>query len=182
MGIASEFREFIARGNVVDLAVGVIIGGAFGAITKSLVDQVVMPPVGLLLGGVDFSALQIVLRPDDPATEAVELVSIQYGAFINTIVQFLIIAFAVFLLVKGVNALRRAEAAAPEPAAPPAPTPSESLLMEIRDLLKAPPAARAAPAQTVAPKAVAVPKATAPKAAAAKAPARKPAARKPRAG
>jgi large conductance mechanosensitive channel len=134
MSIGSEFREFIMRGNVVDLAVGVIIGGAFGAITKSLVDQVIMPPIGLLLGGVDFSKLQLILKPDDPATEAVEAVAIQYGAFINTLIQFVIVAFVVFMLVKGVNALRRAPAAAPE--APPAPTPSEALLGEIRDLLK----------------------------------------------
>jgi large conductance mechanosensitive channel len=173
MSIASEFREFIARGNVIDLAVGVIIGGAFGAITKSLVDQVVMPPIGLLLGGVDFSSLQVVLKPDDPATEAVETVAIQYGAFINTIIQFLIIAFVVFLLVKGVNALRRQQAAEPAPEAPPAPTPQEALLGEIRDLLKAQAVAAPAPA----------PKAAAPKAAAAKPPtARKPAARKPKAG
>ena len=171
MSIASEFREFIARGNVVDLAVGVIIGGAFGAITKSLVDQVVMPPVGLLLGGVDFSTLQIVLKPDDPATEAVETVAIQYGAFINTIIQFLIIAFVVFLLVKGVNALRRQAADAPEPAAPPAPTPSEALLVEIRDLLKV----QAAPPAPVARLAVAK---AAPKTAAKTPAAKKPAARK----
>lgn len=185
MSIGSEFREFIARGNVVDLAVGVIIGGAFGAITKSLVDQVIMPPIGLMLGGVDFSKLQIVLKPDDPATEAVEKVAIQYGAFLNTIIQFLIIAFVVFLLVKGVNALRRKEEAAPEPAAPPAPTPSEALLSEIRDLLKTPPAAPAPVKATAAPKAApakAAPKTTAAKATAAKAPAaRKPAAaRKPK--
>jgi len=131
MSIGSEFREFIMRGNVVDLAVGVIIGGAFGAITKSLVDQVIMPPIGLLLGGVDFSKLQVILKPDDPATEAVETVAIQYGAFINTVIQFLIVAFVVFMLVKGVNALRRGTAGAA-----PAPTPSEALLGEIRDLLK----------------------------------------------
>ena len=137
MSIGSEFREFIARGNVVDLAVGVIIGGAFGAITTSLVDQVIMPPIGLLLSGVDFSSLQVVLKPDDPATKAVETVAIQYGAFINTIIKFLIIAFVVFMLVKGVNALRRQQAAEEAaPAAPPAPTPSEALLTEIRDLLK----------------------------------------------
>jgi len=137
MSIGSEFREFIARGNVVDLAVGVIIGGAFGAITTSLVDQVIMPPIGLLLSGVDFSSLQVVLKPDDPATKAVETVAIQYGAFINTIIKFLIVAFVVFMLVKGVNALRRQQAAEEAaPAAPPAPTPSEALLTEIRDLLK----------------------------------------------
>jgi len=135
MGMFSEFREFIARGNVVDLAVGVIIGGAFGAITKSLVDQVVMPPIGLVTGGLDFSKLAIVLKPDDPATPTSELVAIQYGAFLNTVIQFLIIAWVVFLLVKGVNALRRQEAETPS--APPAPTKEETLLTEIRDLLKA---------------------------------------------
>lgn len=134
MGVMSEFREFIARGNVVDLAVGVIIGAAFNSIVKSLVDDVVMPPIGLATGGLDFAKLAIVLRPDDPATAASELVTINYGAFINTLIQFLIVAWVVFLLVKGVNSLRRAEAASPE--APSAPTPSETLLTEIRDLLK----------------------------------------------
>ncbi|NJC41135.1 large conductance mechanosensitive channel [Brevundimonas alba] len=136
MGLLTEFKEFAARGNVVDLAVGVIIGASFGKIVTSLVDQVIMPPVGLLLGSVDFSRLQWVLKPEDPATEAVEKVAIQYGAFINTLIQFLIVAFVVFLLVKGINRLRRAEAAAPE-AAPAAPTPTEALLAEIRDELKA---------------------------------------------
>jgi large conductance mechanosensitive channel len=132
--MASEFKEFIARGNVVDLAVGVIIGGAFGKIVTSLVDQVIMPPIGLALGGIDFSSLKIVLKPDDPATKAVEEVAIQYGAFINTLIQFLIVAFVIFLMVKAINSLRRKEAEAP--AAPPAPTVTESLLMEIRDSLK----------------------------------------------
>ena len=126
-----EFRDFIARGNVVDLAVGVIIGGAFGAIVKSLVDQIVMPPIGILTGGVDFSALKWVLKP--AAGKAAE-VAIGYGAFINTIIQFLIIAAAIFLMVKAINSLRREEAAAP--AEPAAPTTSEALLTEIRDLLK----------------------------------------------
>jgi large conductance mechanosensitive channel len=129
-----EFREFIARGNVVDLAVGVIIGGAFGAIVKSLVDQIIMPPIGLITGGVDFSSLKIVLKAADPAKKAAE-VAISYGAFINTLIDFLIIAFVIFLLVKGVNSLKREEAA--DPAAPAAPTPTETLLTEIRDLLKA---------------------------------------------
>ena len=134
MSIVSEFREFIAKGNVIDLAVGVIIGGAFGKIVTSIVDQVIMPPIGLMLGGLDFSKLQWVLRPDDAATPASELVAIQYGAFINTLIQFLIVAWVVFLIVKGVNALRRAES--PADAAPAAP-PQEVLLGEIRDLLKA---------------------------------------------
>lgn len=135
MSIGSEFREFIARGNVVDLAVGVIIGAAFGKIVTSLVEQVVMPPIGLVAGRVDFSRLEWVLRAENPATAAVEKVAIQYGAFINTVIQFVIVAFVVFLLVKAVNRLRRQEAAAPvEPAAP---TTSEALLAEIRDLLRA---------------------------------------------
>jgi large conductance mechanosensitive channel len=129
--VLKEFREFIARGNVVDLAVGVIIGGAFGAIVKSLVDQIIMPPIGLLTGGVDFAQLKWVLKP--AAGKAAE-VAIGYGVFINTIIQFLIVAVAIFLMVKAVNSLRREEAA--PPAAPAAPTPTEALLVEIRDLLK----------------------------------------------
>lgn len=132
MSIFSEFREFIARGNVIDLAVGVIIGAAFNKIVDSLVNQVIMPPIGLALGGLDFSKLQFVLKPDDPATAASELVAVQYGAFINTLIQFLIVAWVVFMLVKAVNAVRRSQAAEP----PAAPTPSEALLTEIRDLLK----------------------------------------------
>ncbi len=127
-----EFRTFIARGNVVDLAVGVIIGAAFGAIVKSLVDQVIMPPIGLITGGVDFSALKWVLKPADAATKHAE-VAIAYGAFLNTVIQFLIVSFVIFLIVKGVNSLKREEAEAPS--TPPAPTPSETLLTEIRDLL-----------------------------------------------
>lgn len=134
MSVFKEFREFIARGNVVDLAVGVIIGGAFGAIVKSLVDQVIMPPIGLLTSGVDFAKLEWVLRPDDPSTPKSELVAIQYGAFLNTVIQFVIVAFMVFLMVKLVNSMRRKDAEAP--AAPAAPTPTEALLTEIRDELK----------------------------------------------
>lgn len=139
MSLLTEFKEFAARGNVVDLAVGVIIGAAFGKIVTSLVEQVVMPPIGLLLGRVDFSNLEWVLVPEDPTTEAIEKVAIQYGAFINTVIQFLIVAFVVFLMVKGINRLRREQAADPTPAAPPAPTPTEALLAEIRDELKARP-------------------------------------------
>jgi large conductance mechanosensitive channel len=128
-----EFREFIARGNVVDLAVGVILGASFNSIVKSLVDQVIMPPVGLALGGLDFSKMEWVLRADNPATKAVEKVAIQYGAFINTIIQFLIVAWVVFLLVKAVNAVRRQyEADHPVEAK----VTSEALLTEIRDLLR----------------------------------------------
>lgn len=135
MGIFQEFREFISRGNVVDLAVGVIIGAAFGKIVTSLVEQVVMPPIGLVLGRVDFSELKWVLAPENPATEAVEEVAIQYGAFINTLIQFVIVAAVIFLMVKAINKLRREQAAAPA-AAPAAPTPTEALLAEIRDELK----------------------------------------------
>lgn len=135
MSIISEFREFIARGNVIDLAVGVIIGAAFNDITKSLVDGVIMPPIGLILQGVDFSHMQWVLKPDNPATRANELVAIQYGAFINTMIKFVIVAWAVFLLVKLVNVIRRRDAAQPAPK--PAPTAEQKLLGEIRDLLKA---------------------------------------------
>lgn len=137
MSIFSEFREFIARGNVIDLAVGIIVGAAFNDIVKSLVDQVIMPPIGLLLSGVDFSRLELVLKPDDPLTAANELVAIQYGAFMNTMIKFLIVAWVVFLLVKAVNAVRRLDAAKPQEAKPaPAPTAEEALLIEIRDLLK----------------------------------------------
>jgi large conductance mechanosensitive channel len=134
MSIFSEFREFIARGNVIDLAVGVIVGAAFNDIVKSLVDNVVMPPIGLLLSGIDFSKLEWVLKPDNPLTKANEQVSIQYGLFFNTTIKFLIVAWVVFLLIKGVNTIRRADAA--KPADPPAPPPQEALLIEIRDLLK----------------------------------------------
>ena len=134
MSFFKEFREFIARGNVVDLAVGVVIGGAFGKIVSSLVDQVVMPPIGLATGGVDFSQLKAVLRAADPLARKPE-VAIQYGAFINTVIQFLIIAFVIFLVVKAVNSLRRKEAAAPDAA--PAPTRSEALLEDIRDAIRA---------------------------------------------
>jgi len=136
MSAFTEFREFISRGNVIDLAVGVVIGAAFSKIVTSMVDQVIMPPIGLVLGRVDFSKLEWVLVPEDTATEAVEKVAIQYGAFINTVIQFLIVAFVIFLVVKGINKLRREQAAEPE-AAPEAPTPTEALLTEIRDELRA---------------------------------------------
>lgn len=134
MAFAGEFKEFIARGNVVDLAVGVIVGAAFGKIVTSLVDQVIMPPVGLLTGGVDFAQMKIVLRAADPASKQPE-VAIQYGAFINTVIQFLIVALVIFLVVKAINSLRREQAKAP--AAPPAPTRTEALLEDIREELRA---------------------------------------------
>ena len=138
-----EFREFAIRGNVVDLAVGVIIGAAFGTIVTSLVNDVIMPPIGLALGGVDFSSLMVVLKegtkapgPYSTPAQAKDAlaVTMNIGVFINALINFVIVAFAVFLLVKGINAARRETPPAPVAAAP---TPQEKLLMEIRDLLKA---------------------------------------------
>ena len=132
MGMLQEFRDFAVRGNVVDMAVGVIMGAAFGKITSSLVNDVMMPPLGMLLGGVDFSDKAIVLRAaagTDPG------VAVKYGVFINALLDFAIVALAVFMLVKGINSLRRQQAAAPAP--PPAPTREEVLLTEIRDALRA---------------------------------------------
>ncbi|MEO8811530.1 MAG: large-conductance mechanosensitive channel protein MscL [Caulobacteraceae bacterium] len=128
MSAFKEFREFISRGSVVDLAVGVVIGAAFGKVVSSLVADVVMPPIGLALGGVDFSHLQIVLKHADPATKIAE-VAIKYGMFLNTLIEFFVIAGAIFLMIKAINTLRRP---APEVAAA---TASETLLTEIRDLL-----------------------------------------------
>ncbi|MFT0212590.1 large-conductance mechanosensitive channel protein MscL [Pseudomonas sp. F1_0610] len=135
MSFLKEFKEFAMKGNVIDMAVGVIIGAAFGKITTSLVGDVIMPPLGLLIGGVDFSQLAITLKE---ASEADPAVVIAYGKFIQTLVDFLIIAFAVFLGIKTVNRLKREPEApaAAEPEAPPAPSSEEVLLSEIRDLLK----------------------------------------------
>ena len=133
MSMLKEFKEFAMRGNVVDLAVGVVIGGAFGKIVSSLVDQIIMPPIGMLTGGIDFSAMKWVLKPgddSDPKHKIAE-VAIQYGSFINVLIQFVIIAFAVFLVVKAINKISRKQEAAPTP--PPA---TEVLLTEIRDLLR----------------------------------------------
>jgi len=133
-----EFKEFAMRGNVIDLAVGVIIGAAFGRIVSSLVDDVIMPPIGLLLGGIDFSDFFITLKGDSYATLAAAkeagAVTLNYGLFINAVFQFLIVAFAIFIVVKQINRLKRAEEA--KPAAPPEPPRQEILLAEIRDLLK----------------------------------------------
>lgn len=129
-----EFKTFAMRGSVVDLAVGVIIGASFNSVISALVDNVLMPPIGLLIGGVDFSKLQILLRPDDPSTEAVEAVAIQYGLFLNATIQFVLVAFSVFLMIKAINRMKAKEAAAP--AAPPAPSSTEVLLTEIRDELR----------------------------------------------
>lgn len=139
-GFWGEFKEFIARGNVMDMAVGVIIGGAFGKISTSLVNDVIMPGVSMLTGGVDFSGWKLVLKEAvvENGEEIAAAVAINYGAFLATILDFLIIALAVFCLIKGINAMHRKKEvpAEPEPAAEPEPTNEEKLLMEIRDLLK----------------------------------------------
>lgn len=131
MSVLSEFKAFAVKGNVVDMAVGIIIGAAFGKIVSSFVGDLVMPPIGLLIGGVDFSDLNVVLRPGQGALPAVLL---SYGKFIQSIIDFIIIAFAIFMGVKAINRLKREEAVAPT--LPASPTPEELLLGEIRDLLK----------------------------------------------
>ncbi|MFT3722084.1 MAG: large-conductance mechanosensitive channel protein MscL [Hyphomonadaceae bacterium] len=130
-----EFREFAMRGNVVDLAVGVIIGAAFGAIVTSLVNDIIMPVIGLITGGMDFSKLAYELKPASMGADGKEIaaVTINYGKFINYIITFLIVAFAMFMVVKGMNSMKRKQEAAPPP--PPEPTAQEKLLAEIRDLL-----------------------------------------------
>ena len=133
MAIIKEFKEFISKGNVVDLAVGVIIGAAFGKIITSLVDDILMPPLGFIMGGVDFSSKKLVLISAD-AIFKVEEVAIRYGNFINAVIQFLIVSFCNFAVIKTMNALKRKEEETP--VAQLAPSPEEALLMEIRDLLK----------------------------------------------
>lgn len=133
-----EFGDFIKRGNVIDLAVAVIIGAAFGAIVKSLVSDIVMPPIGLLLGGVDFSNLFINLSGGSYASlaeaQAAGAATINYGLFIDTVINFLIVAFVIFLVIRQINKTKKKEEAAPPP--PPEPSAEEKLLAEIRDLLK----------------------------------------------
>ena len=133
MSMIQEFREFAVKGNMVDMAVGIIIGGAFGQIITSLVNDVIMPPLGLLIGGVDFADLAVTLKAAEDGADAVLL---RYGAFINTAINFLIIAFAIFMVIKMMNKLKRKEEAVP--AEPPAPPREQLLLEEIRDLLKKP--------------------------------------------
>jgi large conductance mechanosensitive channel len=132
MAIVKEFKEFAMRGNVVDLAVGVIIGAAFGKIVTSLVNDIIMPPIGYATGGIDFKNLTILLKKGDP-TKKIADVTINYGNFINTVIEFLIIAFCIFMMVKVINSLKRPEEI--PPTAPPEPTKEEVLLTEIRDLL-----------------------------------------------
>ena len=135
-GIVTEFKEFITRGNVMDMAVGIIIGGAFTAIVTSLVNDLLMPVIGALFGGIDFSTLKYVIRAADEAA-GIEEAAIRYGSFIQAIVNFLLIAIVIFLLVRGLNKLRRKkEEPAPAPAPDPEPSEEVKLLTEIRDALK----------------------------------------------
>lgn len=131
MSIVKEFKDFAVKGNVVDMAVGVIIGAAFGKIVSSLVGDVIMPPIGVLLGGVDFSSLALIVKE---AVGEAPAVVISYGKFIQTLIDFTIIAFAIFMAVKAINSTKKKAEEAP--AAPPAPSKEEVLLTEIRDLLK----------------------------------------------
>jgi|TARA_R110002096_G_scaffold374321_1_gene567935 large conductance mechanosensitive channel len=131
MSIMSEFKSFAIKGNAIDMAVGIVVGAAFGKIVSSFVGDIIMPPIGMLLGGVDFKDLTMVLQE---ATVNSAAVAIKYGSFIQTMVDFTIIAFAIFMVVRGINSLKKKEEAAP--AAAPKPTKEEVLLTEIRDLLK----------------------------------------------
>jgi large conductance mechanosensitive channel len=137
MGMMKEFKDFAMRGNVVDMAVGIVIGGAFGKIVSSFVADVIMPPIGLLIGGVDFTELKITIKEavvDAAGAVTTEAVSINYGNFFQTAIDFIIIAFAIFMVIKAMNSMKKKEEAAPPP--PPGPTKEETLLTEIRDLLK----------------------------------------------
>ena len=136
MKIIQEFKEFAIKGNVVDMAVGIIIGGAFGKIVTSLVNDVIMPPIGMIIGGVNFNGLRLVLKSAtvDAAGVVSPEVAINYGAFIQVLFDFIIVAFCIFMMIKGLNSLKKKKEEAP--AAPPAPTKEEVLLTEIRDLLK----------------------------------------------
>jgi large conductance mechanosensitive channel len=139
-----EFREFALKGSVVDLAVGVIIGAAFGTIVSSLVDDIIMPPIGMMLAGIDFSALKIILKDGvaavaangaSPAVPAIPEVAINYGKFLNAALKFVIVAWVLFLVIKGMNSMKRKEEAAPAAAEPEVPA-DVKLLTEIRDLLR----------------------------------------------
>ena len=138
MGFLKEFKSFALKGNVMDMAVGVIIGGAFGKIVTSLVNDIIMPPIGILVGGVDFTNLKLVIKKAviENGAEIAPAVTWNYGAFIQQVVDFTILAFCVFMMVKVMNKLMKKEEKKPAPAAPPAPTKEELLLTEIRDLLK----------------------------------------------
>lgn len=135
--LINEFKEFAVKGNAVDMAVGVIVGGAFGKIVSSIVDDIIMPPIGWLIGGVDFSELKVTLPQVDMGVEKLTPATINYGNFIQTTLDFIIVAFCVFLMVKGINRMSKKKEEEPAaPPAPPAPSAEEKLLTEIRDLLK----------------------------------------------
>ncbi len=137
MGMIKEFKDFAMRGNVLDMAVGIIIGASFGTIVKSMVDDVIMPPIGYAMDGIDFSELKFTLAEavaETATSPAKAAVTINYGTFINNVISFLIVAFVVFMIVKAMNTMMKKEKAAPAP--PPAPTKDQVLLGEIRDLLK----------------------------------------------
>ena len=142
MGFFKEFKQFALRGNVVDMAVGIIIGAAFGKIVSSLVNDVIMPPIGMLLGGINFTDFKMVIKDAVPATvdaagnavPEIAAVTLNYGSFIQVIIDFLIIALAIFMMIKLMNNLKKKEEAKPAP--PPAPSKEETLLAEIRDILK----------------------------------------------
>ena len=142
MSMIKEFKEFAMRGNVVDLAVGVVIGGAFGKIVTSMVNDILMPPIGKVMGGVNFSDLFLNLDPSKGTFASLKAAKdagaavVAYGSFINTVIDFIIVAFCIFLVIKGMNTLKKKPAPA-APAAPPEPTKEEKLLAEIRDILKA---------------------------------------------
>ncbi len=131
MSIVQEFKDFALKGNVMDMAVGIIIGAAFGKIVDSAVKDVMMPPLGLAIGGIDFSNMEWVIKAADLTHPAVAL---KYGLFLNAMISFTIVAFAIFMMVKGMNALKKKEAAAPS--SPPTPSKEELLLTDIRDILK----------------------------------------------
>jgi large conductance mechanosensitive channel len=131
MSVLKEFKDFTMRGNVVDMAVGIVIGSAFGKIVSSLVNDIIMPPIGLLLGGLDFNSFMITIKA---ATGESPAVAIRWGTFVNIIVDFVIVAFVLFMVIKLMNSMKKKKAA--EPAAPPKPSAEETLLAEIRDLLK----------------------------------------------
>jgi large conductance mechanosensitive channel len=136
MGIVKEFKEFAVKGNMIDMAVGIIIGAAFGKVVTSLVNDIIMPPLGLLIGGLDFSDYKATLKAAsvNDAGEAINAVTLNYGMFIQTAIDFLIVALVIFMVIKAMNKLKKKEEA--KPAVPPAPTKQEILLEEIRDLLK----------------------------------------------
>lgn len=133
MSILKEFKEFAMKGNVIDMAVGIIIGAAFGKIVTSVVNDIIMPPIGLLVGGVNFKDLKIVMKD---AVGEVPAVSLNYGNFLQVTFDFLIVAFCIFMIIKLMNSARKKEKEVPQPTPPPAPTKEEILLTEIRDLLK----------------------------------------------